>query len=179
MKHARIAIAGLALLAAACSGGPTTGEAKPGGTSESPTSTSPSATGDSRLASVKPCELISDGEASDLSIKSPTPSQSLGQGVCEWDGVGNGGLTVAVEQEKGADSLNYEGDVKTPSKFGKYDGFTVAGAKKTVYMCHAVISVSESSSVQIIASAGAATTDTAKACEMAKKSADFVVGKLS
>lgn len=178
MKHARIAIVGLVLLAAACSSGKTTGEAKPGSTSESPTSTSSVDAGESKLASVKPCELISSSEASEIGIKSPTPDQALGAEICQWNGVGNGGLTLAVQAAEGVDRLNYEGDVKTPSKFGKYDGFTVAGAKKTVYMCHAVISISGSSHVQIIASAGAATNDTAKACEMAEKSAGFVAGKL-
>ncbi|MGW6449582.1 DUF3558 family protein [Lentzea sp. NPDC055074] len=179
MKTARIAIVGLALLVASCSSGGTTGEAKPGGTGESPASTSSVAAGDSELTSVKPCELISGSEASEIGIKSPTPDQALGAEICQWDGVDNGGLTLAVQTKEGAGALNYEGDVKAPSKFGKYDGFTVAGAKKTVYMCHAVISISESSHVQIIASAGAATTDTAKACEMAQKSAGFVAGKLS
>ncbi|MFD4642865.1 DUF3558 family protein [Lentzea sp. NPDC058436] len=179
MKHARIAIVGLALLATACTSGATTGEAKPGSTDASPTSASSAAAGDPKLASAKPCELISATEATDIGIKSPTPDQSLGAETCEWDGVGTGGLTVALETKQGADSFNYEGAVKTPSKFGAYDGFTVAAPDKAVYTCHAVISISSSSSVQIIASAGAATTDTAKACEMAKKSADFVAGKLS
>ncbi|GGN17658.1 hypothetical protein GCM10011609_68240 [Lentzea pudingi] len=179
MSHARIAIVGLALLAAACSSGKTTGEAQPGGTNESPASTSSAPAGDSKLASVKPCELISASEAGDLNIKSPEPRQSLGAETCEWDGVGNGGLTIAVEPKQGADSFNYEGAVKTPSKFGTYDGFVVPAPDKTVYACSVVISISKTSSVQIIASAGAATTDTAKACDMAKKSAAFAAGKLS
>lgn len=178
MKHARNAIFGLALLAAACSSGKTTGEAKSGSTSESPTPSSAAAAGDPKLASVKPCDLISSSEAGDLAIKSPKPERSLGAEICEWDGTGNGGLTVAVETTQGADDYNHEGDVKLPSKFGKYDGFTVAAPQKAVAGCIAVISVSESSSVQIIASAGAATTDTEKACEMARKSADFVAAKL-
>lgn len=178
MNHARIAVVGLALLAAACTGGKTTGEAKPGSASEIPTSTSSTATEDTELASVKPCELINGSEATDLSIKSPTPERSVGAETCEWTGAGSSGLTVAVEPKQGVDDFNYEGDVKLPSKFGKYDGFTVAGAKKSPGVCHALISISTSSSVQIIASAGATAADTAKACEMAKKSADFVAAKL-
>jgi hypothetical protein len=178
MKHARIAIVGLALLAAACTSGKTTGEASPGSTGENPVSTSSSAAENTALASVKPCELISSSEATSLSITSPTPEKSLGAEVCDWTGAGSSGLTVAVEPKQGVNDFNYEGATKTPSKFGKYDGFTLPAPKKSPGVCHALIAVSESSSVQIIASAGATASDTEKACEMAKKSADFVAAKL-
>ncbi|KOV84684.1 hypothetical protein ADL03_15515 [Nocardia sp. NRRL S-836] len=68
--------------------------------------------------------------------------------------------------------------MKAPARFRKYDGFT-AKPERDSGVCDAVISVSDSSSVQIVASADVAHRNTAKACELATKSAELVAAKLS
>lgn len=177
MNRKRIAIAGLALFAAACSGDVTGGDAKPGTNTETSTSTSSSSTGDAKLAGVKPCDLLSSAEASTLGLASPEPRRAAASDTCEWTSADKGGLTVAVETKTGAEELNYDSSIKTPGKFGKYDGFT-AKPKQDNGLCDVVISVSDSSSVQLIANADVANRNTAKACVLATKSAELVASKL-
>lgn len=178
MNHTRFAIAGLALFAAACSSGTTGGDARPGATTETPTSTSSRSAGDTKLADVRPCELISSSEATQLGLTAPPEARkAAGAETCEWIDK-NGGLTVALQAKTGANELNYQGDTKAQAKFGRYDGFTVPAAGKTVNICHAVIAVAESSSVQLVANAGVLSKDTAKACGLATKSAELIAAKL-
>ncbi|WP_082373176.1 DUF3558 family protein [Nocardia sp. NRRL S-836] len=97
MKRTRIGIAGLALLAAACGGNTTGGDARPGTTTETPTSTSSTSARNTKLAEVKPCELIASGEAARLGLTAPPqPRRSAGAETCEWID-SSGGVTVAVE----------------------------------------------------------------------------------
>jgi hypothetical protein len=177
MSRMRIAVVGLALFVVACSGGHTSGVARPVRTEPAAT-TALGQTSATEFAGLKPCELISSAEAVGLGITAPQPRRTAGSETCEWDGKGNGGLTVALDTKRGIDGLNYSGDTKTPATFGKHQGFSVAAPGKAPDLCHAVISVTASSSVQVVASAGGASTDTAKACELATKSAELVAAKL-
>ncbi|KOV85753.1 hypothetical protein ADL03_10855 [Nocardia sp. NRRL S-836] len=127
--------------------------------------TAPTAVGQTSgtgFADLNPCELISGSEAAGLGITAPQPRRTAGSETCEWDGNGNGGLTVALDTKRGVDGLDYSGDTKTPARFGKHQGFSVAAP----------------SSVQVVASAGGASTDTTKACALATKSAELVAAKL-
>lgn len=179
MNRTRIAIAGLALLAAACTGGNTPGTPTPGTpTPNTPTSASGNASDDGNLATVKPCELISTTDVASLGIPDTPESSTLaGAATCEWIGP-DGGLTVSVDPKKGADKLNYGSATKTPGKYGKFEGFKVPAPQNTKYMCHVVLSTGSSSNVTLVASVGAATTDTDKACALADKSAELVANKL-
>ena len=177
MNRTRIAIAGLVLFTAACSSGGTGGDAKPVTTSETQTSTPSSSGGDASLATLKPCELVSAAEASGLGFSSPVPRRAAVADTCEWESSDAGGLTVALNTTIGAESLNYTTSDKTPLKVGKYDGFT-AKPKQDNGLCDVVISVSDSSSVQVVASADVANRNSGKACELAQKSADFVAARL-
>lgn len=178
MTRTRITIAGFALLTAAC-GGTVGGDAKPGTTTDTPTSTPSSSASDAPLAAVKPCDLISNTDATSLSLGSPAPRRAVGSETCEWRGTGpdRGGVTVSVNPKTGAEDLNLKGDDKTPSKFGKYDGF-IATPQQANGLCTAVISVSDSSSVHVIANADVANRNTPKACALVKKATEFVAAKL-
>ncbi|MEU7481477.1 DUF3558 family protein [Lentzea sp. NPDC042327] len=177
MNRMRIAVVGLALFAAACSDGGVSGRARPASV-RTPVTSEVSRTSGAGLAGVKPCELISGAEAAGLGLVAPRPRTTAGLQTCEWDGSGNGGLTVAVDVRRGADALDYAGDAKTPARFGERDGFSVAAPDGEKDLCHAVISVSASSSVQLVASAGGASADTAKACALATRSAELVAARL-
>ncbi|MEV6718244.1 DUF3558 domain-containing protein [Lentzea sp. NPDC051208] len=177
MNRTRIVIAGLALFATACSSGVTDGDAKPVTTSETQTTTSSSSSGDGALVGLKPCELVTGTEASGLGLGSPEPRRAAGADTCEWESNDSGGLTVALNTTIGAESLNYKTSNKTPLKVGKYDGF-IARPKEDSGLCDVVISVTDSSSVQVVANADVANRNSAKACELAQKSADFVAAKL-
>ncbi|MCR3746546.1 DUF3558 domain-containing protein [Lentzea californiensis] len=177
MNRTRIAVAGLVLFTAACSSSVTGGDAKPGTTSQTQTSAPSSSSSNGALAGLKPCELVTGSEASGLGLGSPEPRRAAGADTCEWESNESGGLTVALNATIGAESLDYASSDKSPLKVGKYDGFT-AKPKVDSGLCDVVISVSESSSVQVVASADVANRNPAKACELAQKSADFVVAKL-
>lgn len=178
MNRTRIAIVGLALLATACTSGNTGGTATPGTTETKPTTSSESPAGNGKLASIKPCELISSSEATELGLTGkPEAGKSAGAESCDWSDP-EGGLTVAIEAKQGADEFNYKGATKEPAKFGKYEGYKVAAPDGTKYLCDVVLSVTDSSSVQIVASASPASTDTAKACGLATKSAELIATKL-
>ncbi|TWP53433.1 DUF3558 domain-containing protein [Lentzea tibetensis] len=177
MNHIRIAIVGLTLLATACTSGNTNGTATPGTSTTASTPTSSSSAGEDKLASVKPCELVSTGEASQLGLNAKPEARKLaGEETCEWIDK-NGGLLISVNTKQGSKDYNYTGDTKTPAKFGKYEGYKVAGAKSPNF-CDVVLAVTDSSSVQIVMNAGVTSTDTAKACDVATKSAELVAAKL-
>ncbi|GLZ30192.1 hypothetical protein Lesp02_23820 [Lentzea sp. NBRC 105346] len=178
MIRTRIAIVGLALLATACTGGKTEGSATTGTpTQDTPTSTS-SAAGDGKLASVKPCELISSSEATTLELKSPEARRAAGTDTCEWTGTNRGGLTVSIDLKQGADDYNFAGDTKVPVKAGKYEGYKVPAAKGDKGVCDVVIAVTGSSSVLLVGQTSLSAPDTEKACELATKSAELVAAKL-
>lgn len=176
MNRKRIAIAGLALFASACSSSATGGAAKPVTTAETTTSTASNSASGVDLASLKPCELVTGTEASGLGFSSPVPRRAAGADTCEWDS-SDGGLTVALNAKISAESLDFDSYTKMPTEFGKYSGFT-ARPKQDNGACQVVISVSDSSSVQVVANADVANRNSAKACELAEKSAAFVAAKL-
>ncbi len=179
MNRMRIAVVGLALLATACASDKTGGDAKPGSTTAPTTATVGTSSSDATgLVSAKPCELISGQEAARLGLTaSPEARKLAGSETCEWIDQ-NGGLTILLDLKRGAADQDYAGDTKTPANFGKFDGYTVAAPGKSADLCHAVISVTDSSSVQIVGGVKASSTDTAKACELATKSAELVAAKL-
>ncbi|MGW6934722.1 DUF3558 domain-containing protein [Lentzea sp. NPDC054927] len=173
MKRILIASAiGLAALTAGCTG--TTGEAKP-----DPTTSSSAPTGDSKLASIKPCELLSEAEATGLGYTYPGEDADIGTADgCDWIISGNGGTSASIRTKSGIKDLNPKSDKISDVKIGRFSGLKVEAPDGDKGACTILISVTDGSSVSILSTMGAS-LDTSAACERASKVADLVGQKLS
>ncbi|MEV6243761.1 DUF3558 domain-containing protein [Lentzea sp. NPDC051838] len=176
MKRILIAtLIGLSAFTAACTG--TTGSPTPsptgGGTPTSDSNTS------SGLKSVKPCDLLTDAEATSFSFKLPGEEGTIiDAATCDWTVSGNGGLQVAVNATDGVKDLNLSTGKRSDVKVGKFAGIKIEAPDGSKDTCDVVISVSETSSVLVVATATAGSGDTATACERASKAADLIAPKL-
>lgn len=171
-------VMGLALAISACSddqvGTPT---AQPLATS-STAGSSPKADGP-KLAGIKPCDLLTSGDAQALGLTDPGEAdQVAGTSSCDWSVSGNGGLLVSVLPEQGIDALNIEQDKASPIKAGKYKATQVAAPRGGKAGCEVFIQVTDSSTVEVTANLKASSTDTAAACERATKAAELIAPKL-
>ncbi|OKI30292.1 hypothetical protein A6A25_28970 [Saccharothrix sp. CB00851] len=114
-----------------------------------------------------------------LGLTDPGEGKRVGGAeTCGWKVSGNGGLLAALNPEKGFADLDYRGEDVSPTKAGKYDAQLVKAHNGAENICHVVIDVSESSSVQIIANLTASSTDTAAACTRATRAAELIAPKL-
>jgi hypothetical protein len=177
MKRTIIATTiGLAALTAGCSG--TAGQANPtptggGGT---PTSNSNAASG---LEAVKPCDLLKQGEVTSLGLDYPGEAEKVASSNgCYWSVSGNGGLRAGIRTNSGVKDLNLSGDKLSEIKVGKYKATRVEAQDGAKNACTIAISVSDSSSVLVIANTSLTSTDTAAACDRASKAADLIAPKL-
>lgn len=176
-------LAGTALLAtAACSGEGAKGTPTPapntGAATATPTADSPAPDGDT-LAEIKPCDLLTSSEVTRLGLTNPGEADRVGGAeTCSWKVSGNGGLLASLNPTEGFADLNYQGEKTTPTKAGKYDAVLVEAHAGAENICHVVIEVSDSSSVQVIANLTASSTDTAAACKRATDAAELIAPKL-
>lgn len=177
MKRILIAtLFGLSALTVGCSG--TTGGPKPAPTDGASTPTSDS-NASSSLKSIKPCDLISDSEAVSFGFKLPGETGKIGSAeTCDWTIPGNGGLQAGVRTDKGVKDLNLEGGKLTEIKIGKFAASKLEASDGAKATCDIVISVSETSSITVVSSLNASSTDTAASCERATKAADLIAQKL-
>lgn len=178
MKRIAIASAlGVALLTAGCTG--TAGAPKPTPTSDGGTSTStPAASG---LEALKPCDLLAESDATTIGLSAPGNSvQVASSDGCEWRAAsGGGGVRAGIRATAGVKELNLNGDKLSPIKVGKFDATKVEAADGAKNLCAIAISVTDSSSVLVIANLSLSSSDTAAACERASKAADLIAPKLS
>ncbi len=175
------ACVGLALLTSACGGG-ASGHPTPASTiwtwGGAPT-TSSGASGGRTLANLKPCDLLTAGEVTQIGLTNPgEPDRVAGTETCDWRVSGNGGLTVGLNPDHGIKDLDYQGEQTSTTKAGKYQATKVEAHKGAKNICHVVISVTESSSVQLISNLTTSSTDTAAACDRAAKAAELIAPKL-
>ena len=173
--------AGLVLLATACSAAGTTGSPTPASTTStrSASTTASSDPQNNALADLKPCALLTSAEVAQLGLTHPGEEDRVGGAdTCLWTVRGNGNASAAILPEQGIGDLDYTDDDPVPTKVGKYPATLIEAPLDAKYICHVVISVSESSSVQVIATIDATSTDTAAACERATKTAELIAPKL-
>lgn len=173
-------VTGLTLLISACSG-TEPGEPTPGSTTGGTAPTTTSAASDSNaLADVKPCDLLTDAEVTGLGLKNPGEADRTGgTETCNWlQGGGNGGVLVGIRPEEGFADLDYEGRKTEPIEVGKYNATKIEAPLGGAYGCDVVISVTESSSVQVVGTISATSTDTAAACKRATDAAELIAPKL-
>lgn len=173
---------GAALVTAAC-GTATVGSPQPASTiprtSTPLPSTSASTSENEALAALNPCDLLTRADVGQLGLKYPGEAQEVGgANTCHWLQGADGGAAAGIRADEGIDDLNYEGDKVTPIHVGKYTATLVEAPLNAKYMCHVVISVSESSTVQIIGTVKANSTDTAAACSRATQVAELIAPKL-
>jgi hypothetical protein len=177
----RLAIAGVALLTAACTASGTTGTPQPATTTGTSTSAAASS-GDAEhgtLAELAPCDLLTSEEVGQLGLTHPGEEEDVaGVGTCNWYGGSNGAASAGIHTRQGIAGLNYQGDHAVPTRIGKFDATRIEAPMAAKYACHVVISTSATSSVQVIGTVQATSTDTAAACERATKAAEFIAPKL-
>lgn len=177
MKRILVAtLIGLSAIAAGCTG--TTGNPTPTPTTggSTPTSNADSASG---LESIKPCELLIDSEATGLGFKTPGEPAKVGTSDgCEWEIPANGFLRAGIRTKAGVKDLNLNGDKLADIKVGKFDAKKVEADNGSKASCSIWISVTETSSVAVLATLKVTSEDTAAACERASKAADLIVPKL-
>lgn len=173
--------AGLVLLVTGCSG-VEPGDATPGSTTVATagtSTTSSTSSGDDELAGVKPCDLLTPDEATGLGFAAEgEPDRLAGSEACNWTVSGNGGLLVAVNTDQGIKDLNYTGAATSAIEIGKYEATKVEEPSKGKGICHVVIHMSDSSSVQVAGNMKATSTDTAAACDRATRAAELIAPKL-
>ena len=177
MKRILIAMTiGLAVLTAGCNGmtgsptpTPTTGGA-------TPTSGSDSASG---LEAIKPCNLLTEADVKSLGLTYPGKASQVGTSDgCSWNVSGNGGVRAGIRTKASVKDLNLDGDKITDIKVGKFDAKQVEAQDGAKNACTIGISVSESSSVLVIANLDLSSEDTAAACDRASKAAEMIAPKL-
>ncbi|GLW95119.1 DUF3558 domain-containing protein [Actinokineospora globicatena] len=162
---------GVALALSSCSspevGSPTTVERDPGSTSTQSSDPSPTTS----PTSVKPCELLTDSEASSIGADGAgQPKKTKGSTGCRW----------RVEKALAADSYNvdvtyYEArslddvvssQTKKPMKLGSHDAIEVLGDNKSG--CIVAIAVSDTTRVDVVVAGGEQTRLCAPAVDVAK-----------
>jgi hypothetical protein len=175
MKRILIAATlGLATLTAGCTG--TAGEAKPDPTSGAPTGSSNAQSG---LASMKPCDLLTESEATSIGLSYPGEDADIGTADgCDWRESGNGGLSASIRTNAGVKDLDFKGDKISDIKVGKFTATKVEAPGGDKAACTVLIPVTESSSVSIQSNLKLSSTDTAAACARAAKAADKIAAKL-
>src|ERR1041384_8305921 len=181
MKRLAItALAGIALLAAACTDAGTEGTARPEpNRTAPPTASSTADKGDQALASLKPCDLLTTGEVTGLGLDNPGRAERIGGAdACNWTVSGNGGLIVGIRAKQGFKDLDYSGDRTFETRAGKFEATRIEAPGRAKGICHLVISVSDTASVQLSPNVKTTPAATAAACERAGKAADLVASKL-
>ncbi|SFR11846.1 Protein of unknown function [Lentzea waywayandensis] len=167
-------VVSVAALSTACTTG---GTAKPDPTSGS-TSTGTTGTA-SGLEAIKPCDLLTQTEATGLGLAHPGEAEKTGTADgCQWTISGDGGVSTGIRTKAGVKDLNISGDKNTDVKVGKFDAVKSEGFEGAKNICALWISVTETSSVSVIANVDLSSTDMVKACDRAAKAADFVAAKL-
>ncbi|GGP73149.1 DUF3558 domain-containing protein [Saccharothrix coeruleofusca] len=177
-----VCVAGLALLATACTseevGTPTAG-AGASTSNSSRTSNSGTAERGSALADVRPCDLLTGNEVTSLGLTNPGESDNIGgTDSCQWSVSGNGGLIVGVRPEAGLDDISYDRDKAISATVGKYEAVKVEAPRGSRSSCEVLIPVSDSASVQVVGNLKSTSTDTAAACERTTKAAELIAPKL-
>ncbi|PSL52381.1 uncharacterized protein DUF3558 [Saccharothrix carnea] len=164
---------GLALLATACT------SSSP---ESAPTAVATAPSGDDlnrALADLPPCELLTSDEVGRLGLEYPGVEDRSGDAdVCSWRGGASGQASAGIHPSQGLDGLGYRSDQVKPTKIGKYEAARVEAPQDAAHACHVVIETSASSSVQVIATGEATSTDTAAACALATEAAELIAPKL-
>lgn len=177
MKRIFVAsLIGLCALSGGCTG--TKGEPTPAPTTGGNTPTSSADTA-SDLKTIKPCDLLTDTEATGLGFQIPGEAEKIGvSDGCGWKVEGNGRLRAGIRTNAGIKDLSLKGDKVYEINVGKFKATKVEaenGAKPT---CTIVIGVTETSSVSVLATLKLTSEDTAAACDRATKAADLIAQKL-
>ena len=171
------AVIGLAALSSACT---ENGSPQPTPTTASDTPTSTSKAAASGLASMKPCDLLTESEVTSLGLRYPGEQKKVASAErCSWLVSGNGGLAAGIRADKGAKDLDLRGDKVSKTTIGKFEATKIEAQDGAKNLCTIVISVTESASVQVIGNLDLSSTDTAGACERATKAAELIAPKLS
>lgn len=178
MKRTLLGIlAAAVVLTTGCTSNPGSPKPAPTGASSTPTSSSD---GTSVLNSMKPCDLLTDSEATGVGLEVPGEAAKDGTAeACDWKFPGNGGVRTGIRTNAGVNDLTLDGDKVSDIKIGKFDAKKVEADNGSKASCSVWISVTPKSSVAVIANLRLTSVNTAAACERALKAANLIAPKLS
>jgi hypothetical protein len=177
-------VPGLVVLAGCGTGGPVPGTAQ----SAPPLSISPSAgtpsappagsAAQSRLAALKPCELLSPAERSTAGLTSLGTEKVIGGApACDWTEPGAFGVTITLDDRSSLPELKVARKATTATKVGTHNALQVADKAAADGTCAVLLGVGESASAQVDVS-NSAFSDTALACRRARTVAGLIEPKL-
>lgn len=165
-----IGVFGLAACSQTTTGNPTAGSS-PG--------SSATGTGRPSTASVKPCDLLSSAEASQLQLTPQGPINEGNARACQWqkpvdiNGQNGFGVEIGIRDSQGLDSINTSGYTMSQDNIGTHQGRQ--GAATGGDACLVAIGVGTTSRVDLIITGG---SDAASSCQFANEIAKFVEPRL-
>jgi hypothetical protein len=180
-------VAAAALLLAGCSqqtagsaepGGDTGGDTGngaptiPGGETTGGSTESPAPGGDSTTADLKPCDMLSSAEQTQLQVSGGGVEEQVGpERSCRWTASGSHSLSVGIVDEYGLTDVQSSTTTKQLT-VGSHSAVQYTGGVST---CAVALGVSDTSRVDVLASANG---NEQKACKIAKQAAALVEPKL-
>jgi uncharacterized protein DUF3558 len=141
-------------------------------------SVSSSAPAKPTLADVKPCDLLSATERSQVGLAAIGKDKAIGAArACDWTAPGVFGVTVTLDDAAGLADLKVAKKTATPAKVGAHDALRVSDKKAADGTCAVLLGVGEKGSAQVDVG-NTNFTDTALACERAGAVAGLIEPKL-
>lgn len=130
------------------------------------------------LADVKPCELLSSADRSQVGLATIGKDKDIGAArACDWTAPGVFGVTVTLDDATGLADLKVAKKTATSVKVGARDALRVSDKKAADGTCAVLLGVGEKGSAQVDVS-NTNFTDTALACERAGAVAGLIEPKL-
>ncbi|WP_139190775.1 DUF3558 family protein [Actinokineospora iranica] len=131
------------------------------------TTTSKSAVGAggpaAELATLDPCELLSETERGELGLAPGEPATRGTTKSCDWTKSGDWGVAVSLSTRTGLKDGNYHGGTPTPVEVGRHEATKLENMGGGNGACDVFIAITETSSAHITANSSGR-GDTAKAC---------------
>ena len=152
--------AALTLGIAACSGG-VTGTATP--------TTTPTSAPSNPLASIDPCQLLDQGQLTQLGLQAGTPDNTAKSRGCQWAKGGSYTVGVHLDGSQPIDAAGTDGASKVALRSHDAVQTTASGLG-----CDVEIAISATSSVDVGIASGDSTND----CQVAQTYAQLIESKL-
>jgi hypothetical protein len=151
-------------------GGSTARPTIPGGNTDEPPEPSEDP-GDSGIADLQPCDLLTDADKTQLEVDAGTEEEVGVERTCLFTASGSHTVTIGIADNLGLEDVQSSTPTKS-MKIGSHDAVQSTGGASS---CAVNLGVTDTSRVDVIS---AANGDVTKACSIAKQAAELVEPKL-
>jgi len=127
------------------------------------------------LDQIEPCDLLTGDDLSRLGLSGGDDADFGDSPGCDWSKSGDFGVLIGLSPDLGAEEANLSGATPEPITLGSHDALRVEEQGGAEGSCAILIVVSDSSYVDVSATAGG---DTPKACDKANEVAELIEPKL-